>query len=85
MAHQRVVFYEAMGVHLYKVSLILKLILADPVVCTNVHNWVLYSFHIRIVSLIHVLLTNNSWLRLSGFVNAQNTHHSGTKKNACNA
>jgi hypothetical protein len=65
--------------HLYKVSVIQKLIPADPAVCTNVCNWMLQSVHSRIVDLILVFLSNSAWLHHSGFVNAQSTHHSGTK------
>jgi hypothetical protein len=63
----------------YKVSVVHKLIPADPVAHINFCRWMLQSVLDRTLNPTLLFTRNKAWFHFSGFVNSQNTCHCDTK------
>jgi hypothetical protein len=70
---------KALKFHPYKVSLVQKLNLTDPVAHIHFCRWTLQCVHDGTVDLILLFMSDEAWFHLSGFVNAQNTCHWDTE------
>lgn len=66
---------KSLKFHPFKMLLVQKLNSADPVVHIIFCCWMLQSVHDRIVHPVLLFMSDEACFRLSGFMNAQNTHH----------